>query len=131
MKTKFIIIIFTLLLVMGINSCSKNEYDPEDYITSLLSGEYKKYGIWKLYVTINGSAIEDYGYVRFDSKYLKEADFKFVDIIPNEHVKEYKNIPLLGTEEGCAFTIEDTINEKVIVITGVVSLGEMKINLNI
>ncbi len=80
---------------------------------------------------INGSAIEDYGYVRFDSKYLKEADFKFVDIIPNEHVKEYKNIPLSGTEEGCAFTIEDTINEKVIVITGVVSLGEMKINLNI
>lgn len=79
MRLKFLtFIILSLLLAVGAGSCSEEKYNPEDYVSSVLSGEYKKDGLWQLYVTENGKPLNDYGSVRFDSKYLKEADFTFI-----------------------------------------------------
>ncbi len=130
MKAKFItLILLSLLLSLTTSGCSKDEPNPEDYFTSILSGEYSKEGLWKLYVTENGSPINDYGYVRFESKYLTEANFKFVNIIPGEATKEFKNIPLTDTEDGFVFKIEITEKHTSMEITGIVSLGVMRIDL--
>ena len=58
MKTKLLFAIVSLLLTMGVCSCSDKKYDPEDYITSILSGEYEKEGMWELTVSINGTALD-------------------------------------------------------------------------
>lgn len=131
MKTKLLFAIVSLLLTMGVCSCSDKKYDPEDYITSILSGEYEKEGMWELTVSINGTALDNYGYVRMDSKYLEDADFKFVDIIPGESIKEYKNIPLVSTEDGLSFTIKDIQNDKTIIITGIVTFGKMSVDIKL
>ncbi len=77
-KNLFCILAVILAIVAGISSCSKNKYDPEDYITSLLSGEYKKDGMWKLHVSLNGDPLENYGYVRFESKYISKIGILFI-----------------------------------------------------
>ncbi len=130
MKTRiFTFVIISLLLAIGTGSCSKNEINPEDYTTSLLSGEYGKNQLWKLNVTVNGEPTEDYDYVRFDSKILKDGDFRFVNVIPGEKRKEFKDIPLTATEEGMTFTIEYEKNKKLVIINGIVGLGEMTVNI--
>lgn len=130
MKTRiFTFVIISLLLAIGTGSCSKNEINPEDYTTSLLSGEYGKNQLWKLNVTVNGEPTEDYDYVRFDSKILKDGDFRFVNVIPGEKRKEFKDIPLTATEEGMTFTIEYEKNKKPVTIKGIVALGEMTVNI--
>lgn len=130
MKAKLIIFIsLSLLLAMAASGCSKDEPNPEDYFTSILSGEYSKNGLWKLYVTENGTPLDNYGYVRFESKYMTEANLKFVNIIPGEATKEFKNIPITDTEEGVVFRIEYVHKKTSILITGIVNLGTMKIDL--
>lgn len=130
MKTRiFTLVIISLLLAIGAGSCSKKEFNPEDYTTSLLSGEYGKNQLWKLNVTVNGEPTEDYDYVRFDSKILKDGDFRFVNVIPGEKRKEFKDIPLTATEEGMTFTIEYEKNKKPVTIKGIVALGEMTVNI--
>lgn len=127
MKTKFVLTALSLILSIGLVGCSDNDYDPEDYVTSLLSGEYEKDGMWKLYVTVNGTPLEKYGHVRFDSKYLKEADLRFVDIIPGESLKEYNKIPLTEVEDGYSFKIDDSLNGTPIIVSGIVTFGKMTV----
>lgn len=123
------IYILTLLITMGISSCSKNEIDPEDYMTSMLSGDYSNGGLWKLYVTVNGESIQNYDKVRFESKNLTVGDFLFVNVIPGESKKEFKDVPLTVTEEGIAFTINHTKSKENIEVTGIVDLGTMTVNI--
>ena len=131
MKTKnlFCILAVIIALVAGVCSCSKNEYNPEDYVTSLLSGDYQKDGMWKLHVTLNGDTLENYGYVRFDSKYMDVGTFRFVDVIPGISNIEYEKVPLKTTEKGFTFTISDDNNGNDFSIEGIVSFGEMTANL--
>lgn len=130
MKTKLLtLILFSLLMAMGMSSCSKNDFDPDDCFTSILTGEYEKSGLYHLYVTKNGVPLDDYGYVRFESKDLIVADFRFVKVIPGVSKKEFKNVPLIGTEEGFTFTIEYTKKNKTVSITGIVNFGEMSIDI--
>jgi len=130
MKTRiFTFVIISLLLAIGTGSCSKNEINPEDYTTSLLSGEYGKNQLWKLNVTVNGEPTEDYDYVRFESRLLDTGNFRFVNVIPGEKRKEFKDIPLTATEEGMTFTIEYEKNKKLVIINGIVGLGEMTVNI--
>lgn len=130
MKTRsFALIVLILLFVAGMSGCSDNDYDPDDYVTSLLSGEYGKGQLWSLIVSENGEAVETAGYVRFESKDLKEANFRFVDVIPGESVNEFRNIPLSTTEKGVTFTIEFIRNDKTMTITGVVSAGQMTVDI--
>lgn len=130
MKTKFLtFIILSLLLAIGTSGCSNDEPDPEKYYTSLLTGEYGKDGAWELYVTKNGTSANNYGYVRFESKSLETADFIFTDVIPGEAKKEFKDIPLTETEKGFVFRIEITQKRTSMEITGIVSLGVMRIDL--
>lgn len=130
MKTKFVVlIILSLILTVGTGSCSKNDFNPEDFVTSWLSGEYGKKQFWKLNVTVNGESTDDYDYVRFDSKILKDGDFRFVNVIPGESKKEFKDIPLTVTEEGVSFTIEYVKNDSSIGIKGIVTPGEMTVNI--
>ncbi len=131
MKTKFIFSFAILLLCMAcvVGGCSKTDYNQDDYITSILSGDYEKEGLWKLFVSENGVTRDDYGYVRFDSKNLKEGDFRFVNVIPGEPEKTFNNIPLSETENGWTFSIEFLQDETKIEIKGIISFGEMKIDL--
>ena len=130
MKTRiFTFVIISLLLTMGTGSCSKNEFNPEDSVTSWLTGEYGKNQFWKLDLTVNGEPTEDYDYVRFESKLLETGDFRFVNVIPGEKRKEFKDIPLTATEEGMSFTIEYVKNDNPVVINGIVTLGEMTVNI--
>ncbi|MDE5675858.1 MAG: DUF4925 domain-containing protein [Muribaculaceae bacterium] len=130
MKTRiFTLVIFSLLLSIGVGSCSKNEFNPEDYATSWLTGEYGKNQLWKLNVTVNGEPTEDYDYVRFESGLLVTGKFRFVNVIPGEKRKEFKDIPLTGTEEGVLFTIEYEKNHKPVTIKGTVTLGEMTVDI--
>ena len=131
MKTKnlFSILAVIIALVAGLSSCSKNEYNPEDYVTSLLSGDYQKDGMWKLHVTLNGDTLENYGYVRFDSKYMDVGTFRFVDVIPGISNVEYEKVPLKTTEKGFTFTISDDNDGNNFSIDGIVSLGQMTVNL--
>lgn len=122
-------ILFSLLLTIGISSCSNHDFDPNDYTTSILSGDYEKTGAYKLYVTENGEPLSDYGSVRFDSKDLKEANIRFVKVIPGVASKEFKSIPLVGTDDGITFTIDFDNNGKAIVIKGIVDLGKMTVDI--
>ena len=132
MKTKLLtLILFSLLMTMGMTNCSKNDFDPDDCFTSILTGEYGKSGLYHLYVTENGVPLDDYGYVRFDSKDLTVADFRFVKVIPGVSKKEFKNVPLIATEEGIKFTIEYTQKNHTVSITGIVDFGEMSIDINV
>lgn len=128
MKTNlFILIVLSLLMAMGAGSCSND--DKPDYGTSIFSGEYGKDGLWELYVTLNDEPLDNYGYVRFNSKEMKNADFRFVDVIPGEHRKEFKNIPLTGTEEGFNFSIDYDWKGSKIIISGLVEFGKMTVNI--
>lgn len=124
--------ILTVLLMIGTAGCTKNnEYDPEDYVTSTLSGEYSKDGAWKLYVTVNGEPVDEYGFVRFDSKYLKVGEFKFIEVIPNQNIRVFKDIPLTLTNEGYTFVIDDIDQTCQITISGSVVFGKMTVNIEI
>ena len=130
MKTRFFaLIILSLLVTIGIGGCSKHEINPEDYVTSVLTGDYGKKQFWKLNVTVNGEPTDDYDYVRFESKILEDGYFRFVNVIPGEAKKEFENIPLTATEEGMSFTIEYVKNDNPVVINGIVTLGEMTVNI--
>lgn len=124
-------ILFSLLLTIGISSCSNHDFDPNDYITSWLSGDYEKDGVYKLYVMENGEPLSDFGSIRFDSKDLKEADIRFDKIIPGVASKEFKNIPLVDTDDGITFEIEYENSGKTIVITGIVNPGKMTVDIKI
>lgn len=128
---KYIVILISALIMMvGIGGCSNNkDFDPDDYVTSLLSGEYKKGGMWTLTVTVNGEPMENYGYVRFDSKYLTEGDFRFVNVIPGESRKEFKNVSLTSEEIGLRFLIEYFKTNEKVKITGVIAPGEMVVDI--
>lgn len=130
MKTKklFIFTVLSLLMVMGAGGCSND--DKPDYGTSIFSGEYGKDGLWELYVTVNDESLDNYGYVRFDSKEMKDAYFRFVDVIPGEHRKEFKNIPLTATEEGFKFSIDYDRAGSKIIISGLLEFGKMTVNIN-
>lgn len=129
MKTiKIFIVIISLLFAIGLGSCSKDDA-PDDVYTSWLTGEYKKGGPYKLSVTENGKPLENYGSVRFDSKYLKDADMIFYNVIPGEKKREFKNVPLHEAEEGVGFTIDYAQGDKPITITGIVTLGEMAVEI--
>lgn len=130
MRTKILMkILFSLLLAIGVSSCSNHDFDPNDYITSWLSGDYEKDGVYKLYVTENGEPLSDFGSVRFDSKDLKEADMRFVKVIPGVASKEFKSIPLVDTDDGITFEIEYDNSGKTIVITGIVTPGKMTVDI--
>lgn len=122
--------VIALVLAVAVTGCSdKDDIDPDDYVTSYLSGEYGKGSPWKLHVTVNGSPVENSGSVEFRSKELKEADLKFVNVIPGESRKEYKNVPLDAKEEGLSFTIADYKDGQPMTISGLVSLGEMTVDI--
>ena len=131
MKTKAIsVVILAILMVIGIGGCSKGkEYNPDDYLNSILSGDYGNGRVWDLKVTLNDEPISDYGYIRFDSKNLEVGDFRFVNVIPGVSNKEFKNIPLTATEEGMSFSIEYDKDTTHIVINGVVSFQVMTVNI--
>lgn len=119
-----------ILVAIGMGGCSKEkDYDPDDYLTSLLTGDYGKGQLWDLNVTLNDKPLEDYGYVRFDSKALKDADFRFVKVIPGESKKEFKNVPLTATEEGISFIIEYKQGKMPVTITGIVDFGVMTVSI--
>lgn len=122
--------ILTLLLTVGISGCSKEKFDPTDTVTSIFSGDYGNSGLWDLVVTVNGEQIENHGYVRFDSKLMKEGNFKFIDVIPGESTKEFKNVPLVETDKGMSFKIEYSQSDKPIVITGLIILGKMTVDIS-
>ena len=131
MKTKiFNLILVTFLFTLGISSCSNHDFNPEDYVSSILSGEYGKGG-YHLYVTENGEEKEISGYVRFTAKNLEieKGDFIFVDVLPDESKKEFKDIPLIPTEEGFIFSMEYIKKNKTVVITGTLDYGLMTINI--
>ena len=131
MKTKLIsVVILAILMVIGVGGCSKGkDYNPDDYLTSILSGDYGNARLWDLKVTLNDEPISDYGYVRFDSKNLEVGDFRFVNVIPGVSNKEIKNITLTATEEGMSFSIEYDKDTTHIVINGVVSFQVMTVNI--
>lgn len=121
--------IIMLLLTVGTGGCSKEEPNYEDCFSSIISGEYEKDGPWKLYVYENGKPLDNYGYVRFDSKLLEKADFRFVNILPGESTREFRDIPLVETQEGYTFRIDYVRKKKKIIISGIVTFGEMKVDL--
>ena len=123
--TMFIIVNLSLI------GCSNNDYNSEDYYTSLLSGEYGKGKFWTLNTILNGDTIQTEGFVRFDSKDLKDGDFQFIDVIPEDSYKEFKNVELSATKEGMTFSIEYIYNTSKIHITGIVSLGEMTVDMTL
>ncbi len=130
MRTKYLSIIISLLLTMGFSGCSNDEIDPNDYATSWLTGDYEKDGLLKLYVTEDGEPLSDYGSVRFDCKYDgTEAKIRFVNVIPGVASKQFKNVPLVGTEEGLTFTIEYDNKGKSVVIKGIVELWKMTVDI--
>lgn len=135
MKIHFQLTLAILLLwgaAMVVPGCSKNEFNPEDYVQSLLSGEYGKGKLWNLNVILNGDTIQTEGYVRFDSKFQAEdADFRFMNVIPGESHKEFKKIPLTPADNGLAFTIDYSRKTGDIHISGTVTLGEMTVDMTI
>lgn len=132
MKTKiFNLIMVTILFSIGLSNCSNDEFNPEDYVESILSGDYGKGG-YRLDVTENGEPIEITGHVRFDSKdpSLKKGNFIFVDILPGESKKEFKDVPLDSTENIIDFSMEYNKNGGNIIITGSLEFGQMKIDIS-
>ncbi|MCH5234886.1 MAG: hypothetical protein J1E16_06300 [Muribaculaceae bacterium] len=133
MKFKFLnLIVVSILLATGFSSCSNHDFDPNDYVVSILSGKYGKGG-FELIVTENSVPIEYSGYVVFHAKDLNvkmEADFNFVDILPGESKREFKNVKLYDSEEGILFTIDYEKDKNHIEITGTLFYGSMTININ-
>ncbi len=123
------LLLLSCLISMAISGCSKDEPNPEEYTTSVLSREYAKDGPWKLKVYENGQEINEHGSVRFSSTDLKKGDFIFVHVIPGYSSKEFNNIPLSSTGNGVSFKIEDNENKTPVEITGDISLGEMVVKL--
>lgn len=118
-----------MITCIGIGGCSKSENDIDNSITSILSGEYGKGDIWDLNVTVNGEPLQNYDYVRFDSKTLETADFLFVNVIPGESKREFKNIPLKTNEDGLMFSIDYIKSGKEVSISGSVWFGNMSVNI--
>ena len=132
MKTKiFNLIMVTILFAIGFSSCSNHDFNPEDYVSSTLSGEYGK-GSYHLDIIENGEPIEFTGHVRFYTKDLdlNKGDFIFIDILPGESKKEFKDIPLIPTEEVFIFSMEYIKKNKNVVITGTLDFGLMTINIS-
>lgn len=132
MKTKiFNLIMVTILFSIGLSNCSNDEFNPEDYVESILSGDYGKGG-YRLDVTENGEPMEITGHVRFDSKdpSLKKGNFIFVDILPGESKKEFKDVPLDSTDNIIDFSMEYNKNGENIIITGSLEFGLMKIDIS-
>ena len=134
MKSKILnLILVSILLTIGFSSCSNHDFNPEDYTVSILSGEYGKGG-YKLNVTENSESKEYIGYVRFFAKNLDakmEGDFTFVDILPGESKREFKNVTLIPMEEGFSFSINYVKDGDKIDITGTLVYGSMTINITI
>ena len=130
MKFKLIslLLLSCILCVVG-SGCSKENINPDDFITSTLTGEYSKDGMWKLDVSENNTPLDNYGYVRFESKNLENGDFKFVNVLPGVTEKTYKNVPLTPKEDGFEFLIQDVQGENTIDISGTVGFGYMQINI--
>lgn len=120
-----------LIVHLSLIGCSNNDYNPEDYYTSLLSGEYGKGKFWTLNTIFNWDSIQTNGFVRFDSKDLKEGDFQFIDIIPEDSYKEFKNVELSATQEGMTFSIDYVRNANNIRISGIITLGEMTVDMTL
>ena len=133
MKFKILNLIFvSILLAAGFSSCSNHDFNPDDYVVSILSGQYGKGG-YELILTENSLPIEYTGYVVFHAKNLDvkmEADFDFVDILPGESKKEFKNVKLYDMGEGIAFSIDYEKDKNPIEITGNLIFGSMTININ-
>ena len=55
--------------------------------------------------------------------------FRFVDVIPGISNVEYEKVPLKTTEKGFTFTISDDNDGNNFSIDGIVSLGQMTVNL--
>lgn len=128
MKKVLTFISATWLITLGVTSCSSSDINPEEYTYSILTGEYGIGSPYKLYVTENGETIENYGYVRFEAKpELKEADFRFVDVITGQSRMEFKNVPLTPTEEGYYFLITSDRT----VISGYINFGAMSITIEL
>ena len=128
------ILLVGLLVLAGvfITGCSNNDPDPDDYMTSLLTGEYGKDKLWQLTTILNGDTIPTDGYVRFDQKYQADnADIRFVNIIPGESSRQFSKITLDSTEKGLAFTIDYVQKSKDIHISGIVSLGRMTVDMTL
>lgn len=125
----FTTILLSLLLSVGFCACSDSDDNPDDYTSSILTGEYQKDGLWTLSVSVNGEAIDNYGYVRFESKNLETANFKFVDVIPGLGEATFSNIPLTQTDSGITFSISDNVSGNPITIEGTVIFGNMTINI--
>lgn len=117
--------------MMVVNGCSKEKFDPTDTVTSIFSGDYGKNGLWELSVSVNGEQIENHGYVNFDSKQMKDGNFKFFDVIPGESIKEFNNVPIIDTDKGMSFKIEYSQSAKTVVITGLIILGKMTVDISI
>ncbi|MDE5808250.1 MAG: DUF4925 domain-containing protein [Muribaculaceae bacterium] len=130
MKIKHLFILISLVFTLGFGSCSQDTPNPEDYTSSILSGEYAKDGLWKLLVYENGNPISDYGSVIFASKDLEEADITFINVIPNNSRKEFHNVPLTSTDQGLTFSIEEVGENTLIKLNGIVKLGEMTIHID-
>ena len=133
MKLKILNLIFvSILLATGFSSCSNHDFDPNDYVVSVLSGKYGKGG-YELLVTENAEPIEYSGYVDFYAKNLNvkmEADFDFVDILPGEPKRKFKNVKLSNIEEGIAFAMDYEKDKNHIEITGTLIFGAMTINIS-
>lgn len=123
----FIIVLISALLSAGMGSCSKEEINPDDYATSILSGEYSKSGLWKLNVSLDGVQLENYGSVKFSSKMMDKGDFTFINVIPGVGSKEFKDIPLAESESGYGFIINYTDKNNNFRISGFVNFGEMSV----
>lgn len=119
-----------LIASIAMPGCSKDEFDPEDYTQSMISGEYGKGKYWNLTTILNGDTIQTDGYVRLDTK-SQEADFRFVNVIPGESSKEFNKIPLIVSDNGLAFTIDYLRKSDNIHIFGTVTFGEMTVDMTL
>ncbi len=114
------------MIAIGCYSCSNNnDINPDDYITSILSGKYEKSGLNKLSVTVNGEPLDDYDYVYFTTKTEQEGDFSFVNVIPGIGKRDFKDVPLIYSEAGLTFSISD----KEFGISGTIIPGKMTVNI--
>lgn len=121
--------LLSLLMAAGAAGCSNKEYDPENYMRSVLSGEYGKNCMWGLHVSVNDEPLECPGHVRFESMYLKEGDFRFVEVIPGESRIEFKDVSLTSTDLGYAFSISHTQSHRTVVINGTMAFGHMSVSI--
>lgn len=52
-----------------------------------------------------------------------------MNILPGESTREFRDIPLVETQEGYTFRIDYVRKKKKIIISGIVTFGEMKVDL--